>query len=492
MTRSSLLVISLGLVACDTPDVAQLEAEHASMRQRLDDLEGIVGSVVTEDWANLYATREWVEDQGFSTGNDITQAIDVALPDGRPAMQRIDAALAIGTHGDVSFDQEATDLHDALAWLGRYRIDAGVTVTVHVPTGTWSYDRAIEVQHADGARIHIVGDGPGSVLSFANSDGLVIADGAALGRVSSLVVRGGGSHVGVHAARGGHVTLDADVAVEQFGMAGVMASMGGSVVADGARSESNQGAGFLAQQGGSIHALGAFTRGNEGAGFRAAHGGVLSADGSVSTTDALGYEAQTGATLIAEDASSLASTGLGFLCRAASMQVSGSTASDSQDGAGYDIGHGCRAVADRIDSQRNFAEGVVVRAGATFAGEDLIVRGNGGAGVWVTEGSTAVIRGTSPLGSDLSSNQDANLLVTHQSVAIATDIEASSSAASDGVRASDLSYVWLEDAQCDANADDGVDALDGSQVRAAGVSATGNGDRAIDPAPTSPPPGAVY
>jgi hypothetical protein len=341
-------------------------------------------------------------------------AIEAVLPEGGWAsIGSLDAALAVGTHGDTTRDVTFGTIRDALHWLAGFRVGAEAEVTIHVPPGAWTYDEPIDVRHPDGNRIRIRGAGSNIVeLVFTGAAGVVVDHGAALREIDGVTLIGTPSlagQFGVLGRRGGAVTLGPDVVVQDFGGTGVFA-WSGVVSADGVSSNDNGGHGFAAVDGGVLHASGASAARNAGAGFTASVGGVVRAPDAVATENERGLSAHEGGVLHAEDAEVVDSVGDGIGVFGAAtavvdrVEVSGSGGDGLQVGNagfvravdasvtssaenGVDVSGLGAAVADGIQVADSVEFGVKVHGASYLEADDAVVSRGGGDGVHATDRS---------------------------------------------------------------------------------------------------------
>lgn len=158
------------------------------------------------------------------------------VPGGTVATLRVSRGGGPDTFGSVPA---------ALASLSHKRIPHGTRVEIRIAPADepYAHDEPIVIDREDGGRLHIIGEppAPGSfldvVLAFPDSAGIVIGEGARLGLLDGVTLRGGGvpdpyptsgarTQVGASAVQRlhgvlvrpqGFARLGADVRVESFG-----------------------------------------------------------------------------------------------------------------------------------------------------------------------------------------------------------------------------------------------------------------------------------
>jgi hypothetical protein len=119
----------------------------------------------------------------------------------------------------------------ALAWLNKFFIGSGVTVSINVAAGTYSHTAPIVVAHRDGPAIQIVGASRVStILSFPNNTEGVRIRAPGLGLLKTLTIQGTGAAdaglSGCAVEAGAATTLDG---VWVINMAGTGLYVGGAV-----------------------------------------------------------------------------------------------------------------------------------------------------------------------------------------------------------------------------------------------------------------------
>lgn len=118
-------------------------------------------------------------------------------------------------------------LEAAVAALDGYRIGAGATVTLQLEDGTYTLTEPLTFHHPDGGRVRILGDeaAPSDVnLWFTGSDGIVVDEGSALGRLGGVTLHGltgNGTQSGLTVRGGSSATLG-PLVVDEFGYAGIL------------------------------------------------------------------------------------------------------------------------------------------------------------------------------------------------------------------------------------------------------------------------------
>lgn len=362
-----------------TSRVGEIEADYLQSF----DLEGLA----TEDWV----TAGFPEQAEFETViadhasrvealEDGAEALNAVLPvGGEPLLGRIVGDRTFTVHGPGS---DFEDLNQALASLAGLRIDPGAVVTLAIQDGTWTYPDRVLVDHPDGERIHIVGmpsvvgtspvgEPPGVmgsvVLSFFDSDGIVVERGERLGMLDQVVLDGGRDRgatagtglsvrdggfvglggkvsatnwpaVGLRAERNGVMVVAAcDVILaEGNGDSGVLAELGGVILITSANFDLHRCQilrnhnGVVALDGGVVRASETTSSENTSAGYLALFGGVADVPLSRSDLQTYGFEAQYGGVVDANDSYSGdshtgVSSRMGGVVHADGLQVFSST-----------------------------------------------------------------------------------------------------------------------------------------------------------------------
>lgn len=235
-------------------------------------------------------------------------------------------------------------LTHVMSHLLTWEIPFGASVTVQLADGEHPQPGTIQICHADGRRIRIVGNpqnptacqltwpahtdgflagaacvlglldgvtltrrnrnGPGDAPD--NACGVVAADGGII--LCGEKVVADGFYYGFHARHGGVIHCDG-TRVLRAGDAGYFAYAGGHLSAQ--RAEASYcadrklplGSGFVAEYGSTIDATGAHATGNALAGFTALSNGSIIANRTVSeNNDRYGYHAATNGVIVAHDA----------------------------------------------------------------------------------------------------------------------------------------------------------------------------------------------
>lgn len=248
---------------------------------------------------------------------------------------------------NVGPDYEYADLASALAWLDGYVIASGATVTLQLQDGTYSPVEAIEVRHANGANIHILGNAadPSAVrFEFAGTSGFVVQDGAALGYLDYMAISGNGTGdtAGIAALDNASIKLGDHLSVDSFGSYGLYAAYGGQIRDEGddeasAISADSNSIGFMAYQGGGIWlGRGATAEGNGAYGFVAAESAWIEARGAIATNDRIGFSAQHLGVLRVEEATAKLNSMAGFYAVHSGMISAGSARAIDSGYEGFD------------------------------------------------------------------------------------------------------------------------------------------------------------
>ena len=307
----------------------------------------------------------------------------------------------------LAVPDDAPTLAGALASLDRYRIPAGVSVTIALADGTYALPEALQFTHPDGNRIQVVGNvgSPESVVLFftgsSSSPGggrAIRARGPVAGSLDGVLIRGTNAPdtIGVEASDNGVVYLGASVVIEAFGRHGIRATRNGTVYAENVEVRDNGDSGFRAQDGGFIAAWGASSHDNGGDGFRARSGGVIAADPSTASDNGgAGYYADGG------------------------WIAAGDGTSSGNGGSGYEAGLGGAVEAWGTSASNNNRHGYAATVGAALVAGQSSALDNGQAGFLASESSSVVADGSTASGNgwDGFSAQLGSSLQGYQSVA---------------------------------------------------------------------------
>lgn len=324
----------------------------------------------TESWVTGtalvgYATESWVTSQGFATQVDVDSgdaalsgsivALDARMTDAEGDVAGLttdlgdlsDSAVTVLTADKTWSVSTVTGLQSALDDLSMLRIPAGVRATISLAAGTYVMTDELRIEHADGARIAIVGNvtTPSAVVLRFTGNGVELSEGQALGYLGGVTLDGPGAasattytgltvsnsaalahgplvitdfNLGVSVSRGAALTntystltfplTEGNITIESCAN-GMYAEMGGSVATYPLLMSDITRYGLLAMNGGSVAAtystfddIGSIAvwadRGSEihvdgatisgvtaGTGIEASNGGIVSAEGAdISTT----------------------------------------------------------------------------------------------------------------------------------------------------------------------------------------------------------------
>jgi hypothetical protein len=272
----------------------------------------------------------------------------------------------------------------AMAYLSNYQIADGVTVTVSVADGTYTFTTPLVLNHPNGNQITINGGStsgarPTTTLTGGNAvgntgatlaandlllnayyntkwqfngcHGLVCVVGGGV-TVDKVLIRGNASagFVGVLAgnysgstvyASSGSINLGGTVAVHNFGTNGVCTFFGGSVSASGVTSTNNGFHGLLTNYGGSILANNAVTNNNGQNGVITQNGGSVQSTGVVARYNGQnGIFTAFGGSINAASATASSNGGNGiYTAYAGSIEAAGATASNNTQ-SGIAISYG--------------------------------------------------------------------------------------------------------------------------------------------------------
>ncbi|MCH6258182.1 hypothetical protein MLD52_16590, partial [Puniceicoccaceae bacterium K14] len=126
---------------------------------------------------------------------------------------------------------EFESIQDALSWLDLKVISNTATVTIKLSSqGVYTNYDTIEVDHPNGNRIHIGGNG--KTVTFSEGEtGLQLKDGNRLGSIRNIVLDGNylSAHWGVHLIRSSSIHIRENVEIRGFKYDGIYAANGSSV-----------------------------------------------------------------------------------------------------------------------------------------------------------------------------------------------------------------------------------------------------------------------
>jgi predicted nuclease with TOPRIM domain len=212
----------------------RLDAEEealAALEDRLyNETTGDLGELSREDeaiWADLNELVAWRPgvDEDLATLLGVTHDLDSDLS---ALTLRVDAVedelegavqlLEVDTTWTIP-SAEHPSLAQALEEIDQYLIADDVTLTLALSPGVHYLDGLVDLQHPDGAQIHVQGTGaaPSDVQVQATvAGGLLLRDGAALGYLANLHLEGAGSGAGLELERGASLHVGA-LEVSGFG-----------------------------------------------------------------------------------------------------------------------------------------------------------------------------------------------------------------------------------------------------------------------------------
>lgn len=194
---------------------------------------------------------------------------------------------------------EFASIQDALAWLDGRVILPGARVTIGVLPGDYGlYREPIRIHREDGARLHIVGraEPPQEVeLNFEGSTGIIVEEGARLGRLANLSIvgdqereLGSAGMAGLALQYGARARVGHDVTVRDFS-GHCVANFGGVLLADGMQVSGCGYAGFTTEERGFSRLRRVQVSDVHHQGIRATAGSVVIGHDS-SVTDAVGED----------------------------------------------------------------------------------------------------------------------------------------------------------------------------------------------------------
>jgi hypothetical protein len=332
--------------------------------------------------------------------------------------------------------------HKAMAYLSNYAIAQGVTVTVSVADGTYTFTTPLNLNHPNGSQIAInggttTGVRPTTTLTGGNAVGntgaTLVANDALLNAyyntrwqfngchglvcetgggvtVNTVLIRGnaaanfngviaGNFNSPSSSASSGSINLGSTVAVHNFGLCGVTAWYGGSISAFGVTSTNNT-QGILTNVGGSINAQNAVASNNSGSGILTTFGGSIFADGCTAR-----YNSSSGVyTLFGGQISAKAATASNNGAFGIAVDVGGSinaeSATASNNGAsGIVTTYGGSINAYGATASNNTGVGIFTNVGGFISAQIATALGNGSTNVVANIGGNIFFAGGNAAGS---------------------------------------------------------------------------------------------
>lgn len=162
-----------------TDRVDELSADHEALTEENQALEARITELET------LALQQAADNESRMSETSALDARMTVIEGAAVLLISEDTTFTVGAMGDYA------GLPEALAALDHYRIATGVTVTLQLEAGTYTFDEALEIQHPDGDRIAILGDvdDPSTtVLEFNGTDGILVVQNHALGRLDGVTV----------------------------------------------------------------------------------------------------------------------------------------------------------------------------------------------------------------------------------------------------------------------------------------------------------------
>lgn len=344
-------------------------------------------------------------------------------PPGSADLIAATTTLNVGPNGDFA------DINAALDSLNGMVIPPDVTITIRVENGDYTYDAPVVIDHANGDRIHIVGNESNADavgLTFNGCHGFYV-DGARLGWLNGFRIVGDGTTAGrsgISLERGAVVRAGAALKTVSWGGSGVVAGHGSvfhgdamvsadngrygflaaarsSIQVNGSTSQNNQSHGYWSLNNSEI-AAGDCTAANNGSyGYVASLGSYLLADRSTADSNAYGFSAQVGSTLVARSSQALDNARTGFWALRQSIidasklsDASGSVADGNGHtdsvGSGFVAGEGSTVYASESTATDNFSSGYVASTNATVRAVRGQALRNGGHGFLCDWGSACL------------------------------------------------------------------------------------------------------
>ena len=319
----------------------------------------------------------------------------------------------------------------AMAYLSNYQIAQGVTVTVSVADGTYTFTTPLNLNHPNGSQIFInggttTGARPTTTLTGGNAvgntgatlaandallnayyntkwqfngcHGLVCTQGGGV-TVNTVLIRGnstspwsgviaGNNTASSDFASAGAINLGTTVAVHNFSSSGILTYRGGSIVAPGTTVTNIVGAGVITNLGGSIWAPGVVSANSSG-GLVTSSGGSIYADNGRAVYNSInGILTNFGGSVQAASFTSTNNGGSGIATSyGGSINAAGATASNN--GAnGIVILYGGSILANGATASNNGGNGIITSFGGSIEATSATASNNGNSGIATSNGGS--------------------------------------------------------------------------------------------------------
>jgi len=209
-------------------------------------------------------------------------------------------------------------IQEALDCISDKVIADGATVTIQVANGTYNSYQTINVSHANGDKIQILGDtvDPSNVvLNFATGTrGLTVSDGNTLGLINGFTLNGTDSTgtTGLLASQSSSITCGASVVISDF-QVGVYATRNSSIICNNIETSSNLVNGIYAEANSSVQAQNASSNSNGTYGVAALYESyIIFTGGTVDGNSTAGIYSSTGSLIHGGNSTVKNNTGIGI------------------------------------------------------------------------------------------------------------------------------------------------------------------------------------
>lgn len=319
--------------------------------------------------------------------------------------------------------------HRAMEYLSQYAIKQGVTVTVAVADGSYTFTTPLNLNHPNGSQIFINGGtttgarpttsltggnavgNTGATLAandtllnayyntkwqFNGCHGLVCDTGGNV-TVNTVLIRGnaaagfqgvmaGNITGGNDKASSGGINLGSTVAVHNFGGNNITTNVGGSIIANNVTSTNSGTYGIFTSYGGSIFAISATASNNGGNGICTNFGGSIRCDSSTTLYNgANGIATIYGGSIYANSATASNNGAAGITCDfSGSINFQSGTASNNQNGILIVQGGSINAAG--ATANNNTQNGVYLNQGGSIAFSSGTANNNTGIGIACYDG----------------------------------------------------------------------------------------------------------
>ena len=324
--------------------------------------------------------------------------------------------------------------HKAMEYLSAFVIKQGVTVTVSVANGTYTFTTPLNLNHPNGSQIFInggttTGSRPTTTLTGGNAvgntgatlaandallnayyntkwqfngcHGLVCQTGGGV-TVNTVLIRGNavspwvgvltGNIAGsVGYASAGTINLGSTVAVNNFGYCGVLVNQGGSILASDVTVTNSGNTNLGVVDGGSVLANNAISANSGGNGIGVVYGGSIIVSGATARYNSgNGIITSFGGSINAASATASNNGGNGIITEnGGSINATSATASNNA-GNGIVTSAGGSVLAASATASSNVGNGIYTSFGGSINAQSATASSNGSSGITTYFGGSIV------------------------------------------------------------------------------------------------------